>query len=213
MEGEHVAALVPSVRAALQEIDRDQPLVNVRTMEQAIGDSVAQPRLQTLLLTLFAGVAVVLAIVGVYGVMAYAVSQRTQEIGVRIALGASRADVVRMVVAQGARLAAAGIVIGLVGAAAATRALQSLLFETERSRSVDLRRGAAPAGSGSARRELPAGAARRERCADRRARPEIGTQFCRARAGGSQFHEVGPTPLRKSMAAKVNLTPESRPSA
>jgi putative ABC transport system permease protein len=123
-------ALVPSIRAALHEIDRDQPLVKVRTMEQAIGDTVAQPRLQTLLLTIFATVACVLAIVGVYGVMAYTVSQRTQEIGVRVALGASRHDVVRMVVGQGARLAGLGLGIGLVVAAIATRAIQSLLFET-----------------------------------------------------------------------------------
>jgi predicted lysophospholipase L1 biosynthesis ABC-type transport system permease subunit len=123
-------ALVPSIRAALHEIDRDQPLVKVRTMEQAIGDTVAQPRLQTLLLTIFATVACVLAIVGVYGVMAYTVSQRTQEIGVRVALGASRHDVVRMVVGQGAWLAGLGLGIGLVVAAIATRAIQSLLFET-----------------------------------------------------------------------------------
>ena len=89
-EGEP-AALAPSVRAALQEIDRDQPLVRVRTMEQSIGESVAQPRLRTALLTVFAGVAVILAVFGVYGVMAYTVLQRTQEIGVRVALGASRA--------------------------------------------------------------------------------------------------------------------------
>jgi putative ABC transport system permease protein len=124
-------ALAPTVRAALLELDRDQPLVNVRTMEQAIGNTVAQPRLQTRLLTIFATVAVVLAIIGVYGVMAYTVSQRTQEIGVRIALGASRSDVVRMVVKQGARLTLAGIVIGLVAAAMATRAMQGLLFEVD----------------------------------------------------------------------------------
>jgi putative ABC transport system permease protein len=122
-------ALAPSVRAALLELDRDQPLVNVRTMAQAIGNTVAQPRLQTLLLTMFAMVAVALAIIGVYGVMAYTVSQRTQEIGVRIALGASRSDVVGMVVKQGVRLTLAGIAIGLVAAAMATRAIQSLLFE------------------------------------------------------------------------------------
>ena len=90
---------------ALLELDRDQPLVNVRTMEQAIGNTVAQPRLQTLLLAIFASVAVALAIIGVYGVMAYTVSQRTQEIGVRVALGASRSDVIAMVVMHGARLA------------------------------------------------------------------------------------------------------------
>jgi putative ABC transport system permease protein len=123
--------LTAAVRAAILEVDRDQPLVNARTMEQAIGSTVAQPRLQTTLLALFAAIAVTLAIVGVYGVMAYTVSQRTQEIAVRLALGASHGDGLRMVVVQGARLAALGIVIGLAGAAVATRAVQALLFRTE----------------------------------------------------------------------------------
>jgi ABC-type antimicrobial peptide transport system permease subunit len=122
-------ALVSSLRAALQEIDPDQPLVKVRTMEQAIGDSIAQPRLRTVLLTVFAGVALVLALSGVYGVMAYTVLQRTQEIGVRVALGASQQEVVRMVVGQGARLAVIGVVLGLAGAVIASRALEGLLFE------------------------------------------------------------------------------------
>jgi putative ABC transport system permease protein len=128
--GGEATAVVPPVRAALREIDPDQPLVKVRTMEQAMGDTVAQPRLQTVLLAIFACVAVALAVIGVYGVMAYTVSQRTQEIGVRVALGAAHRDVVGMVVMQGARLAAAGIAIGLVVAAVATRALQTLLFQT-----------------------------------------------------------------------------------
>jgi putative ABC transport system permease protein len=123
------AALVPSVRAALQQIDPDQPLVKVRTMEAAIGDSIAQPRLRTVLLTLFAGVAVVLAVSGVYSVMAYTVRQRTQEIGVRVALGASQQEVVHMVVWQGARLTAIGVVLGLAGAVAAARTLEGMLFE------------------------------------------------------------------------------------
>jgi putative ABC transport system permease protein len=128
--GGEPTAVVPPVRAAVREIDPDQPLVKVRTMEQAMGDTVAQPRLQTVLLAIFACVAVALAVIGVYGVMAYTVSQRTQEIGVRVALGASHRDVVGMVVMQGARLAAAGILIGLLVAAVATRALQTVLFQT-----------------------------------------------------------------------------------
>jgi putative ABC transport system permease protein len=124
-------AVAPAVRAAVLEIDRDQPLVNVRTMTQAIGNTVAQPRLQTTLLTIFATLAVALAILGVYGVMAYTVSQRTQEIGVRLALGASRTDVLSMVVGQGLRLAGLGILIGLAAAVVATRAVQSLLFKVD----------------------------------------------------------------------------------
>ena len=122
------AAVVPSVRTALREIDPNQPLVNVRSMETAMAGTVAQPRLQMMLLLVFAGVAVALAIVGVYGVMAYTVSQRVAEIGVRMAIGASPRNVIGMVVRQGAWLALAGVAIGLVGAAAAARAVQSLLF-------------------------------------------------------------------------------------
>jgi putative ABC transport system permease protein len=120
--------LVASVRNAINEIDPNQPLVKVRTMEEAIGDTVAQPRLQSALLTIFATIAVALALVGVYGVMAYSVSRRTQEIGVRIALGASSQDVVRMIVGQGARLALIGIALGLIGAAGAWSAIRGLLF-------------------------------------------------------------------------------------
>jgi putative ABC transport system permease protein len=122
------AAVVPSVRAALREIDPNQPLVNVRTMETAMAGTVAQPRLQMALLVVFASIAALLAIIGVYGVMAYTVSQRISEIGVRMAIGASPANVVGLVVRQGAMLAAAGVVLGLLGAAAAARAIQSLLF-------------------------------------------------------------------------------------
>jgi putative ABC transport system permease protein len=126
------AAIVPSVRAALREIDPNQPLVNVRTMAAAMDGTVAQPRLQMVLLMVFAGVAVALAVVGVYGVMAYTVSQRLTEIGVRMAIGASPASVIRMVVRQGAGLAIAGIAAGLIGAAAAAQAVQGLLFADAR---------------------------------------------------------------------------------
>ena len=120
--------MTPAVRAAISAIDPDQPLVNVRTMDQAIGNTVAQLRLQTTLLIVFALLAAALAVIGVYGVMAYTVSHRTQEIGVRIALGASSHDVASMVVRQGIMLAGAGIVIGLAGAVLVARAMQSLLF-------------------------------------------------------------------------------------
>jgi predicted permease len=122
------AALTPSVRSAIHAVDPEQPLVNVRTMETAIGNTVAQPRLQTKLLILFAILAVTLAAVGVYSVMAYTVSQRIPEIGVRIALGASPNRVIAMLVWQGGRLALVGLGLGLVGAAFAGRAVESLLF-------------------------------------------------------------------------------------
>jgi putative ABC transport system permease protein len=118
-----------SVRAALREIDAGQPLVNVRTMETAMAGTVAQPRFQMTLLMIFASVAVALAAVGVYGVMAYTVSQRIPEIGVRIAVGASPNQVVTMVVWQGAQLAVMGMVLGLIAAALASGAMQSLLFD------------------------------------------------------------------------------------
>ena len=116
------------LRVAMQEVDRDQPLVRVRTMDEAMTDSVSQPRLRTTLVAVFSGVALALSLIGVYGVMAYAVSERTHELGVRIALGANPADIRRLVVGEGTRLTAVGIAIGIAGALASTRALGALLF-------------------------------------------------------------------------------------
>jgi putative ABC transport system permease protein len=121
--------LTNSVRAAIVEIDSGQPLVNVRTMEAAMAGTVAQPRFQMMLLMVFASIAVALAAVGVYGIMAYTVSQRTPEIGVRMAVGASPNRVVAMVVWQGARLAVMGVVLGMIAAALAAGAMQTLLFD------------------------------------------------------------------------------------
>jgi putative ABC transport system permease protein len=123
------SALAPSVRAAIREVDANQPLVAVRTMETAIAGTVAQPRLQMVLLLIFAAVAVLLAVVGVYGVMAYTVSQRIPEIGVRMAVGASPGDVVALVVWEGARIASIGIAIGLVASAIAAVPAGRLLFQ------------------------------------------------------------------------------------
>ena len=121
--------LTRAVRAAILETDSSQPLVNVRTMEDAIAGTVAQSRFQMTLLMIFASIAVALAAVGVYGIMAYTVSQRTPEIGVRMAVGASPNRVVAMVVWQGARLAVMGVVLGLIAAALAAGAMQTMLFE------------------------------------------------------------------------------------
>jgi putative ABC transport system permease protein len=122
------ASAAGGLRAAVREVDRDQPLVRLRTMEEAMAESVSQPRLRTMLLALFSAVALALSLVGVYGVMAYAVSERTHEIGVRMALGASPADIRSLVVGQGTRLAGIGVGIGIAGALATSRGLGALLF-------------------------------------------------------------------------------------
>ncbi|HVG21247.1 MAG TPA: ABC transporter permease [Blastocatellia bacterium] len=120
--------LVAAVRSQVLNIDKDQPIANVMTMEKRLSDSFSQQRFITLLLGVFAGVALILAGVGLYGVMSYSVTQRTHEIGIRMALGARASDVLRMVVSQGLRLTALGICIGLAGALLLTRLMRSLLF-------------------------------------------------------------------------------------
>jgi predicted permease len=122
------ASVTNAVREQVFAIDRDLPLYSIATMDQLISTSVAQPRLNLSLLVAFAALALILSAVGVYGVMAYAVTQRTHEIGIRMALGALPADVLRQVLAEGGRLAAFGVALGLVAALALTRLMASLLF-------------------------------------------------------------------------------------
>ena len=123
------APLAQSVREVVREIDPDQPIANVRTLEQVMAGSVAQPRFRTLLLGVFAAVALTLAAIGVYGLLAHGVAQRVNEFGLRIALGASPSAVLSLVLRQGITLALAGIAIGLAASVAAVRALRSVLFE------------------------------------------------------------------------------------
>jgi predicted permease len=124
-------ALIPPLRQALAELDPDLPMFSVRTMEQRVSDGVAQPRLVLTLIGLFAAAAVLLAAVGIYGVMAYNVSQRTREIGLRLALGAERSSVMRMVVKHAMTLALSGLAVGLLLGVLSARLMQSLLFGVE----------------------------------------------------------------------------------
>src|SRR6185436_18872420 len=120
--------LISSVRNAVKEIDPDQPIYNPRTMNEIRAESVAGERLTLTLLSLFAGIALVLAIVGIYGVMSYSVTQRTHEIGIRMAIGARPADVFKMILGHGMKLALIGVGIGLGLAFLATRFMVTMLF-------------------------------------------------------------------------------------
>ncbi|HEV2378310.1 MAG TPA: FtsX-like permease family protein, partial [Terriglobia bacterium] len=119
---------VSAVRAQVAGPTNDQPMYGVRTMEQIISGSLAERRFTMLLLIIFAGTALVLAAIGIYGVMSYAVTRRTHELGVRMALGATRYDVLRLVVTEGLGLALAGLAAGVVAAVGLTRFLASLLY-------------------------------------------------------------------------------------
>jgi putative ABC transport system permease protein len=120
---------VNAVRLAVREVDPDQPIANVRTMDELLEQSVGQRKLSMVLLSLFSGIALLLASVGIYGVMSYSVAQRSREIGVRIALGAERGDVLRLVLRQGMRVALAGVGAGLVIAFGLTRVIASQLYD------------------------------------------------------------------------------------
>lgn len=120
--------LIDAVRAAVRSVDPKQPIGNVRTMEQVLNDSVSRQRFTAVLLALFAGTAMLLSVVGLYGVMAYNVAQRTREIGVRMALGAARTDILRSVLIQSMAWVAAGAVVGFGGALALGRVISSMLY-------------------------------------------------------------------------------------
>lgn len=123
------AAMASSVRSELRRIDPDQPVFNVRTMQELVQGSVAQPRYRALLMSVFAGLALVLAAIGLYGVIARSVAQRMNEVGIRIALGASRGDILELMVGRTMRLAAVGMLAGLALALAAAKVISRLLFD------------------------------------------------------------------------------------
>jgi putative ABC transport system permease protein len=122
------AALAPAVRDAIREIDQTQPIYDMQPLDQLVAKSLGQRRFTLTLMVLFGVIALVLSAIGIYGVMAFAVTQRTQEIGIRMALGARATDVLKMVVGSGMLLAVIGVAVGLIGAFALTRLMASLLF-------------------------------------------------------------------------------------
>ena len=125
--------LTPSVRQAILDIDPGQTIYDVEAMDQVVSNSLSQPRLYSVLLGIFAAVALILAGVGIYGVMNHTVNQRIHEIGIRMALGAQRGDILKMIVGQGMGMALLGVVLGLLAAlllsVLATRFISGLLFE------------------------------------------------------------------------------------
>jgi putative ABC transport system permease protein len=124
-------ALTPAIRGVIDQLDPELAAANVRTMDDVREASLAQPRFSALLFATFAVLALLLAAVGVYGMLSFSVAQRTREIGVRVALGAARRDVVRLIARDSAMVIVPGVILGLLGAWASTRLLRALLFEVE----------------------------------------------------------------------------------
>ena len=195
-------AIVPAIRTEVARIDPQLPIFNVNTLARRVSDSVAQPRLYAAVLVIFAGLALVLAAVGIYGVLSSQVAQSTREIGIQMALGAGPARIRRSVIAQGAGLAAIGVAIGLAGAWGLSRFVASLLLRRQTVRPGHLRGRSGAAGRGGPHRRLPAGAP-----GDRR------------RSGGGSPVRVDeraaatPRPARASKAVESRPAPAGRFSA
>jgi len=126
-EGRPEAAL-EDVRRVLRSLDAEIPMANIRTMEQWLALGAAQPKINATLVAVFAGVALLIAVIGIYGVLSYSVSQRTREIGVRMAIGAHQGNVLQLILRQGMTVALMGIAIGMVGAFAFSRVLESMVY-------------------------------------------------------------------------------------
>jgi ABC-type antimicrobial peptide transport system permease subunit len=124
-------ALTAAIRQQIREVDDDQGISKVETMTQMVAGSIARPRAEAFLLTTFGGIALLIACVGLYGVIAYSVTQRARSIGIRLALGASSSAIFRAVLADGSRLTSIGLVIGMATALLMTRYVRSLLFEIQ----------------------------------------------------------------------------------
>jgi putative ABC transport system permease protein len=122
------ASLAAAIRGQVLAIDKDQPVTAIRTVNEVIASTTAPRRFNTLLLAIFAAVALALAVTGVYSVISYSVTQRTQEVGVRMALGARPGDVIRLILKQGLALTLIGVAAGVLGALAAARAMSRLLY-------------------------------------------------------------------------------------
>ena len=123
-----LSSLANEYRKAVQELDATLPLIRMRSMDTVIGDAIARPRFLTVLLGIFAGLALMLAAVGTYGILAYLVSERKQEIGIRMALGADRRSVLSLVLGRGLLLSGIGLVLGLAASVGLTRVIATLLF-------------------------------------------------------------------------------------
>ena len=124
------AVLVRPVRAAIAQIDSDQPVTRVQTLDDVLAASASQRRFTMLLLGAFSGTAMLLALIGIYGLVAYSITQRSAELGIRIALGATRGDILKLVLGQGAKLALSGVAIGAAGSLLLSRLLSGMLYRT-----------------------------------------------------------------------------------